>query len=84
MRVQKKIVRVYSKPNCVQCDWTKKLLTDLGIEFVEEDLLDEGNLMAAKYLGFMSAPVVAAGDSADDMWSGFQPERIKDLAKRIK
>lgn len=61
---------------------TKNLLGAHGIEFVEEDITDPGNLAAAKSLGFLAAPVVTVGDSADDMWSGFQPERIKEIAAR--
>lgn len=78
------IVRVYSKPNCVQCTMTKTLLDALDVPYVLEDITDPGNLAAVKELGFLAAPVVTAGESADDMWSGFQPERIKAIAERTK
>ena len=78
------VVRIYTKDRCVQCDMSKRLMKRLGIEYVEEDATDAGNLAAFKELGFLAAPVVAVGDSADDMWSGFQPERIKEIAARIK
>ena len=77
-------VRVYTKERCPQCDMTKRLFRRLGVEFVEEDATDEGNLAAFKELGFLSAPVVTVGDSMDDMWAGFQPDRIKEIAERIK
>lgn len=77
------IVRVYSKPSCVQCTMTKNLLSKEGVPFVEEDATDPGNLEAIKYLGYLAAPVVVAGESGDDMWAGFQPDRIKELAARI-
>ncbi|MGW9020681.1 glutaredoxin domain-containing protein [Leucobacter chromiiresistens] len=76
-------VRVYTKPQCVQCTMTKTLLGAHKIPFIEEDATDPGNLAAIKELGFLSAPVVTVGDSLDDMWAGFQPDRIKELAARI-
>lgn len=77
------IVRVYSKPACQQCVLTKRLLTAEGVGFVEEDITEPGNLAAAKEFGFLAAPVVVVGESGDDMWAGFQPDRIKEIARRI-
>ena len=73
-------VRVYTKPQCMQCDMTKKAMDKAGISYLVEDIQEPQNLEAVMYLGHMQAPVVMAGD---DHWSGFQPERIKELAKRI-
>ena len=56
----------------------------LGVKYVEEDATDAGNLAAFKELGFLAAPVVAVGESRDDMWSGFRPDKINELAERIK
>lgn len=78
------VVRVYTKDNCRQCDMTKMLMKRLGVDFVEEDATDEGNLAAFKELGFLAAPVVAVGDSRDDMWAGFQPDRINEIAERME
>lgn len=80
---QKTIVRIYTKPACVQCDMTKKLFDKLGIEYVLEDATEPDNIAAFKELGFLAAPVVAVGSSADDMWAGFQPPRVKEIAARI-
>lgn len=77
------IVRVYSKPNCVQCTLTKTLFQAEGVSFVEEDITDPQNLEAAKSMGLLAAPVVVVGESGDDMWAGFQPDRIKEIARRI-
>ena len=63
---------------------TKRLMKSLGIEFIEEDATEPGNLAAFKELKFLAAPVVAVGDSRDDMWSGFQPDRIKEIAERME
>ncbi|MBO3663715.1 glutaredoxin domain-containing protein [Microbacterium stercoris] len=73
-------VRVYTKPDCKQCDLTKDLLTKKGIPFEVEDILDPGNLAAAQALGFGSAPVVMVGDEG---WAGFRPDMIDALAARI-
>ena len=73
-------VRVYSKPACMQCEMTKRMLTAEHVPFVVEDVTDPDNLAAAQYLGHLAAPVVVAGR---DHWSGFQPERIKEIAARI-
>ncbi|MGO2188234.1 MAG: glutaredoxin domain-containing protein [Microbacterium gubbeenense] len=74
-------VRVYTKPVCKQCDLTKNALDKAGIAYEVEDLTEEGNLNAAKELGHMSAPVVVVGEES---WSGFRPDLINELAKRIE
>lgn len=75
------LVRVYSKPNCVQCTQTKRGLERAGIEYVLEDILEPGNLAACKALGYLSAPVVMAGT---EHWGGFRPDLINALAARTK
>ncbi len=73
-------VTVYTKPNCVQCDATKRKLRDIGAPFEEVDIMaDPNTLAAAKALGHLSAPVVLVsngvpGDEID--WSGYKPELI--------
>lgn len=77
-------VTVYTKPDCRPCWATKRKLTQLGIEFEEESLLDEGNLAAAKALGHMEAPVVVVaptGAGSEHSWSGFRPDMIDDVVK---
>lgn len=75
-------IKVYSKENCVQCTATTKALGRAGLAFevimidqddeVREQLVDEG---------FLGAPVV---DTGDDKWSGFRPDRIKNISDRFK
>ena len=77
------IVRVYSKPNCWQCTATIRKLDLLNVEYVIEDATDPQTLAALKELGYLSAPVVCVGVSNDDMWSGYLPDRIEEIAKRI-
>lgn len=71
-------VTVYAKPACVQCTATKRKLDQLGVEYDTIDLLTtEGALEKVRALGFQQAPIVIT-DS--DSWSGYQPERLSNLA----
>jgi glutaredoxin-like protein NrdH len=69
---------VYTKPACVQCEQTKKLLDRNGVKY---DLVDITKDTAAYdkivAMGFMAAPVVISGD---DSWAGFQPDKINAIA----
>lgn len=71
-------VTVYTKPQCVQCDATKRALSSSRVEYEALDLTEDPDaLKAVKALGYAQAPVVIAGD---DHWSGFRPDKIKALA----
>ena len=74
-------VTVYEKDDCTACVNTKRKLDQEGIAYVVADLMEPGNLAAAKELGYMSAPVVVAGG---DHWSGFRPDKINELAKKLE
>lgn len=67
-------VRVYSKPNCMQCRLTKTWLTNRGIPFVEDDATDPQTIAAAQALGVMAAPIVAIGEV---VFGGFQPDLLE-------
>lgn len=72
------MVTVYSLPNCVQCDSTKRLLTRNEISYSEVDLSQDPDAMAmVRELGYTGAPVVVAGE---DHWSGFRPDKLSTLA----
>ena len=71
-------ITVYSKPNCVQCNATKKALDRAGLDYDTVDI--SANDEARDYvmaLGYVQAPVVEANG---EHWSGFRPDRIKALA----
>ena len=71
-------VTVYSLPNCVQCDSTKRMLKKNEIAFDEVDMSqDPIALEMVKSLGYTSAPVVIAGE---DHWSGFRMDKIQNLS----
>lgn len=74
-------VTVLTKPDCIQCDFTKSHLANQGIDFDVVDItVDADARQKAIDLGYFSAPVViveAYGEVAH--WSGFKPDRIKAL-----
>lgn len=70
-------ITVYTKPACVQCNATYRALDKAGLEYDIVDISE--NPEARDYvmaLGYLQAPVVVAGE---EHWSGFRPDRIKDL-----
>ena len=74
-------ITVYTKPACVQCNATYKALDKLGLQY---EVIDISEVPEARdyvmALGYLSAPVVVAGDQH---WSGFRPDSIKALADRV-
>lgn len=73
------MVTVYSLPNCVQCDSTKRLLTRNEVSFTEVDLSQDSEAAAmVRELGYNAAPVVMSGE---DHWSGFRPDKLATLSK---
>ena len=74
-------ITVYTLPNCIQCRQTKKLLTNLELEFEEVDLTkdEDSYRFVTEKLGYKAAPVVVVrnGDGhVEDHWGGFHPEKI--------
>jgi glutaredoxin-like protein NrdH len=74
-------ITVYSNPNCVQCEQTKKWLTRNELRFDAKMIEDSPEVQAliAEHK-FQSAPVVVAGDK---VWSGFRLDHLKDIAHEI-
>lgn len=71
-------VVVFTKPNCVQCDATQRKLQRAGIDYQAVDLTENPDLInQLREMGFASAPVVKQPDG--QMYSGYNPERIKSI-----
>lgn len=71
-------VTLISAPSCHGCVFTKRLLNERKIEFVERNIAsDEEALVLAKSLGYSQAPVVILEDGTH--WSGLDPDRIKAI-----
>lgn len=73
-------ITVYSKPNCQQCAATKRWLKQHGLVFLDDDIMTEENLEAAKSLGYLEAPVVIVNENGKEThWSGFRPDMLSQL-----
>ena len=77
---------LYTKPQCVQCDATKRALSKAGlIEGADYRAVDVSQnaeaLQEIKDAGFLQAPVVITDT---DAWSGFRPDRIADLVAELE
>ncbi|GEK92016.1 glutaredoxin-like protein NrdH [Alkalibacterium kapii] len=71
-------VTVYSKPDCMQCQFTKKYLESKGIPFKEKDVNRDVNAIdEVKKLGFSSLPVVLA--EGIEAFNGFRPDMLNRL-----
>lgn len=72
---------LFTKPSCVQCNATYRALDAKGIEYDVVDLSeDAAALEQVKSLGYLQAPVIVTDE---DHWSGFRPDKIDELAKRL-
>lgn len=70
---------VYTKPNCVQCDMTKRLMDKIGIDYETVDISENPEeLEKLIAMGYRAAPVVIADNG--ESWAGFQPDKVTALA----
>ena len=80
-----KKVTVYSKPNCMQCNFTKKWLNEHNIKFNAIDVTkDELALSFIKdQLGYQAVPVVVVDELGTEIehWYGFQPDKLAELVE---
>jgi glutaredoxin-like protein NrdH len=72
-------VTVYTTPNCVQCNATKKHLERRGIEFTVVDLAENPDkLEMFLSQGLRTAPIVVTDNQ---VWSGYRPADIDAIEK---
>ncbi|HLR13274.1 MAG TPA: glutaredoxin domain-containing protein [Burkholderiaceae bacterium] len=70
-------ITVYSKPDCPQCELTKRDMDILGIRYETIDISQQQEeLEKLAALGYRSAPVV---QTDTDIWSGYNQDKIKEL-----
>ena len=75
------MIKVYTKPNCMACNFTKNFIIDNGIEAEFIDVTrDEQALAEMKALGYTNLPVVFVDDSTH--WFGFRPDELEKLVAR--
>lgn len=73
-------IKVYSKPNCMQCDFTKKHLDRMGLEYQAVDVAeDQQALDEVQRMGFHGLPVVVADGVAP--WVGYRPDELDKLGE---
>ena len=77
------MLTVYSKPRCMQCEFTKIWLTKNNIPFEAVDIeANPGALDLLRHYGWQTLPVVAIDDELSDeskVWSGFQIDKLEAL-----
>lgn len=74
-------VTVYTMPNCVQCDQTKRYLDRGDVKYDVIDIsTDTEAYEKVTALGYKAAPIVIAND---EHWSGFRLEKLKGLIDRV-
>lgn len=73
---------VYTKPQCVQCDMTKRMMDKIGVEYTTVDIVENPEeLNKLIEMGYRAAPVVVADNG--ESWAGFQPDKIEALAATL-
>lgn len=66
------MITIYSKPDCMQCSFTKRYLDDRGVKYEEIDVFkDKEGLAMLRDAGYTQMPVV---DIDGDKHTGFHPE----------
>ena len=76
---EKSSITIYTKPDCVQCQATKRKLDAAGVPYTVTDLSKDPKMIEQlRAAGFTSVPVV---EYADQRFAGYQPDRIKALTK---
>lgn len=75
------MITIYTKNNCAQCKMAKKIMDRSGVEYEEINIDKNPDYIPfLKEKGIASAPVIFYGND-EDFIVGFQPEKIKKLAK---
>ena len=76
------MIKVYSKPNCVQCEMTKEFLKQNNVEFEEVNVFEEEEALELIQLhGFKRLPVVTRNNNFDFAFSGFQIDLLEELVE---
>ena len=72
------MIKVYSKPNCQQCNFTKNFINDNGIKADFIDVMKDKNALSyIKGLGYNAMPVVYVDENTH--WFGFRPDELEKL-----
>jgi glutaredoxin-like protein NrdH len=70
-------IQVYSKPNCPQCEYTEKKLSEWQVPHSTIDVTQNpAAFQRVLSTGNMQMPMVVAGE---DSWHGFKYDKLKEL-----
>lgn len=73
-----KMIKVYSKPNCMQCEFTKNFLKNNGLQFEVRDVTESEKFKEEAFeTGYTSLPIVIADGHAP--FAGFRPDELEKL-----
>lgn len=76
------LVTVWTLPNCVQCNMTKREFDKRGVRYEEMNLENHPETSQAFIeLGLTAAPIVVTDTKK---WSGFRLDKIKSLENHLK
>lgn len=74
-------ITIYSNPNCVQCEQSKKFLERKGVPFEAKMIADSPEAQAIiDEHKLQSAPVVLTSEG--QVWSGFRLDHLTDYVHK--
>jgi glutaredoxin-like protein NrdH len=75
-------ITLWTLPNCVQCDNTKRQLDKRGIQYEVRELnRNPKALERFKELGLLAAPII---ETDSKRWSGFRLDKINSLDVHLR
>ena len=75
-------ITLWTLPNCVQCNQTKKEFDKHGIKYSVRELNRNPKAVERfREMGLIAAPIV---ETDDRRWSGFRLNRIRSLANHLE
>ena len=73
------MIKIYSKPNCMACNFAKKYLDNKGVKFEEIDVFQDAEALAMlRDAGHSEMPVV---DVDGEFHTGFQPNILAKVVE---
>ena len=73
------MIKVYTNPNCTQCEQTKRFLDKVGLKYETISFIDDQEALKTFIeMGFKSAPIVVTDN---DTWSGFNMSKLNKLVE---
>ena len=76
-RINDTMVTIYSKPDCMQCKFTKNWLEKHEIEYLELDCTKDTNYIdEVREMGFQTLPVIVI--DRHEAFYGFNPDKLEE------